>query len=195
VNDKSDIRAEIIEDLAEIFATPVYRKAVADALMADKIRHVKVILEIECPGPDAQKVRIAALEKALNQLCDAVLACDLEPELDEEYQTARALLREGNAQPGYAEARTPQAVVCSEVLAIMETYREQSKSAYGVGTPGGLEHMGDVWSLFFKWERMLTEPQQPDDADTLAMKESQAAERDAHLGDVDDVAEDRMGYR
>jgi len=48
-----------------------------------------------------------------------------------------------------------QAKVCQEILDIMQTYHEQSKTAYGVGTPGGLEHMGDVWSLFMKWEQML----------------------------------------
>jgi hypothetical protein len=45
--------------------------------------------------------------------------------------------------------------VCSEIMEIMATYHEQEKTAYGVDTPGGLEHMGDVWALFSKWERML----------------------------------------
>jgi hypothetical protein len=47
--------------------------------------------------------------------------------------------------------------VCAEILAIMKTYHEQEKSAFGVDTPGGLEHMGDVWKLFSKWEGMLSE--------------------------------------
>ncbi len=47
--------------------------------------------------------------------------------------------------------------ICAEVLTIMETYHEQEKSVSGVDTPGGLEHMGDVWKLFAKWERMLLE--------------------------------------
>ncbi len=45
--------------------------------------------------------------------------------------------------------------VCDEVLEIMQMYREQEKSAYGVGTPGGLEDMGDVWSKLMKWEKIL----------------------------------------
>lgn len=45
--------------------------------------------------------------------------------------------------------------VCNEIVAIMETYREQEASPLGVGTPGGLEHMGDVWRLLAKWEREL----------------------------------------
>lgn len=49
-----------------------------------------------------------------------------------------------------------QEQVCAEILSIMQTYHEQEASPRGVGTPGGLEHMGDVWSLFSKWERMLS---------------------------------------
>ncbi len=45
--------------------------------------------------------------------------------------------------------------VCQEILEIMETYREQEASDYGVGTPGGLEHMGDVWRKIEKWEDMI----------------------------------------
>lgn len=36
----------------------------------------------------------------------------------------------------------------------MDTYHEQD-NAGGVDTPGGLEHMGDVWRLFLKWESLL----------------------------------------
>jgi len=50
--------------------------------------------------------------------------------------------------------REPQKVVCEEILEIMRTYHEQEASS-GVDTPGGLEHMGDVWRLFIKWESML----------------------------------------
>lgn len=44
--------------------------------------------------------------------------------------------------------------VCEEILGIMATYHEQS-AAGDVGTPGGLEHMGDVWKLLSRWERAL----------------------------------------
>ena len=47
--------------------------------------------------------------------------------------------------------------VCDEILDIMKTYHEQESTPYGVDTPGGLEHMGDVWALFRKWEQMLLE--------------------------------------
>jgi len=51
--------------------------------------------------------------------------------------------------------------VCAEILRIMETYREQEASPSGVGTPGGLEHMGDVWRLLAKWERLLKAEAEP----------------------------------
>jgi len=46
--------------------------------------------------------------------------------------------------------------VCAEILEIMQIYHEQ-EATEGVDTPGGLEHMGDVWRLFGKWEEMLSE--------------------------------------
>ncbi len=51
-----------------------------------------------------------------------------------------------------------QTIVCQEILDIMKTYHEQNDSPSGVGTPGGLEHMGDVWRLFSKWELLLKAP-------------------------------------
>lgn len=54
------------------------------------------------------------------------------------------------------KGKEPQKV-CDEILEIMTTYHEQEASPRGVGTPGGLEHMGDVWRLLRKWEGMLTD--------------------------------------
>jgi hypothetical protein len=45
--------------------------------------------------------------------------------------------------------------VRDEILTIMKTYREQKASSYGVDTPGGLEHMGDVWRLLSRWDEKL----------------------------------------
>lgn len=45
--------------------------------------------------------------------------------------------------------------VITEILAIMDTYHEQEARPEGIGTPGGLEHMGDVWSMFMNWEQIL----------------------------------------
>lgn len=45
--------------------------------------------------------------------------------------------------------------VAKEIQSIMQTYREQEKQIGGIGTPGGLEHMGDVWELLHKWDEML----------------------------------------
>ena len=52
-------------------------------------------------------------------------------------------------------SKTPQVKVCEEILEIMATYREQEDEGH-VDSPGGLEHMGDVWSLLRKCEKMIT---------------------------------------
>ena len=52
-----------------------------------------------------------------------------------------------------AEAR---ASVCRDIQIIMETYREQEASDRGLGTPGGLEHMGDVWQQLAEWDALLS---------------------------------------
>ena len=41
--------------------------------------------------------------------------------------------------------------VCSEIVDIMRTYDEQEAENGYVDTPGGLEHMGDVWRKLNKW--------------------------------------------
>lgn len=45
--------------------------------------------------------------------------------------------------------------ICAEIQKIMRDYREQETSRYGVSSPGGLEHMGDVWRLFHRWDEMI----------------------------------------
>jgi len=45
--------------------------------------------------------------------------------------------------------------VGKEISSIMETYRHQEEKNGFVDTPGGLEHMGDVWRLLGKWDRIL----------------------------------------
>jgi hypothetical protein len=74
----------------------------------------------------------------------------------EELQRARAqLATHSNAH--LLRSHEAEQKVCAEIKEIMETYREQEKSSWGVGTPGGLEHMGDVWRLLKKWDAALTE--------------------------------------
>jgi hypothetical protein len=51
---------------------------------------------------------------------------------------------------------TSEAGVCAEILSIMEEYDRQEKEHGCVDTPGGLEHMGDVWRLFESWRDRLT---------------------------------------
>jgi hypothetical protein len=47
--------------------------------------------------------------------------------------------------------------VCDEILGIMRVYHEQETERGYVDTPGGFEHMGDVWKTFLRWEKMLNE--------------------------------------
>lgn len=56
-----------------------------------------------------------------------------------------------------ADARdlaTARREVCDEIIEIMAEYDRQEKGR-GVDTPGGLEHMGDVWGLLGRWRMML----------------------------------------
>lgn len=56
----------------------------------------------------------------------------------------------------------PKTKVCNEILEIAATYHEQMKEHGRIDTPGGLEHMGDVWRLILKWEKILkTDPLTP----------------------------------
>jgi hypothetical protein len=51
--------------------------------------------------------------------------------------------------------------IIREILNIMQTYHEQDGTYDGVATPGGLEHMGDVWRLFLKWEKQALAAKEP----------------------------------
>jgi hypothetical protein len=46
--------------------------------------------------------------------------------------------------------------VADEIRMIMAEYRKQEAEG-SVDTPGGLEHMGDVWKQLDEWDRWLTE--------------------------------------
>ena len=45
--------------------------------------------------------------------------------------------------------------IADEIVAIMETYDQQQAERGYVDTPGGLEHMGDVWRLLDEWRDRL----------------------------------------
>lgn len=49
----------------------------------------------------------------------------------------------------------PQQVICDQIVAIMATYDRQMREDGYIGTPGGLEHMGDVWRLLGRWRGLL----------------------------------------
>ena len=44
--------------------------------------------------------------------------------------------------------------VCEEIISIMQVYDEQDLEGR-IDTPGGLEHMGDVWKLLRRWSNAL----------------------------------------
>lgn len=48
----------------------------------------------------------------------------------------------------------------TEIVEIMKVYHKQAARGE-MGTAGGLEHMGDVWSLFLKWERRILAAESP----------------------------------
>lgn len=62
-------------------------------------------------------------------------------------ENAEFITRSGNAHDALV-------AVADELHGIMDTYREQVASG-NLGTPGGLEHMGDVWRLLARWDRVL----------------------------------------
>ena len=45
--------------------------------------------------------------------------------------------------------------VCHEILDIMAEYDKQLEEHGYVDSPGGFEHMGDVWYQFQVWQGML----------------------------------------
>lgn len=81
-------------------------------------------------------------------------------------QSVAALLRETYARgqrdaiaaADQAGSAKVEKAICQDILDIMATYDEQMAENACVDTPGGLEHMGDVWSLFAQWRRLLLPP-------------------------------------
>lgn len=49
----------------------------------------------------------------------------------------------------------PLELIGEELVSIMETYDQQMAERGYVDTPGGLEHMGDVWRLLARWRNLL----------------------------------------
>lgn len=45
--------------------------------------------------------------------------------------------------------------VCAEITEIMAEHDRQMDERGYVDTPGGLEHMGDVWTLLDRWRNEL----------------------------------------
>lgn len=84
------------------------------------------------------------------------MVCNSGREFSDDEVIAMSLCADAwNDMQGLRHENIQQEKVCKEIIEIMNVYHEQHDSPWGVGTPGGLEHMGDVWALLSKWERLL----------------------------------------
>lgn len=80
-------------------------------------------------------------------------------EVFQELSTARERANRVAEGDGAQDAPpTSEQGVCTEIQQIMRVYREQ-EAAGNVDTPGGLEHMGDVWRLLRRWDAELAKSQ------------------------------------
>ena len=72
--------------------------------------------------------------------------------------------------------------VCSDIVAIMDEYaRQEAENGY-VDTPGGLEHMGDVWKRLENWAHKLRSL----GPDPIAAAVAEERERCAKIADDED---------
>ncbi len=106
----------------------------------------------------------AAGVEAAAKVCDEAARSSIATDRSARYmrlaETIRALLPVA-PEPGASVVERARAAVCDEILAIMAIYDEQEKSAHGVDTPGGLEHMGDVWRQLDSWRDTLSAALRP----------------------------------
>jgi hypothetical protein len=71
---------------------------------------------------------------------------------------------------GVPVERVAQAlIIADDIMAIMEEYRRQEADGF-VDTPGGLEHMGDVWNLLAGWDESLRAANLSTDANLVALR-------------------------
>lgn len=80
-------------------------------------------------------------------------------DVEHQQHADEAVRSEGQALRIRDERIAAMVAVCDGIREIMATYRKQEARG-GVDTPGGLEHMGDVWRLLSKWDAALT-PKEP----------------------------------
>jgi hypothetical protein len=106
-------------------------------------------------GETKQEILYSALMKLNDKFCDGM---KWSPEATDHEKTLVKCNINGfcgflsKALPANADASESE--VGAEILRIMKVYHEQDAKG-SVDTPGGLEHMGDVWALFKSWERKL----------------------------------------
>lgn len=103
------------------------------------------------PNPGADTPSMEAVERAVDELASKSFAAALGGSfvLRDQRKARADLLALIRALPG-AGAED----VCSEIREIVAEYRRQEEAG-SVDTPGGLEHMGDVWRLLEGWNDTL----------------------------------------
>jgi len=104
------------------------------AAAAKKLADEQIAAAVEAAKTETRKEVVAELAKPI----DLPPVQDVQPFVYPEVPAAVKV-----------DAKT---AICAEILEIVADYRSGE-----CDTPGGLEHMGDVWRLFGKWERMLKE--------------------------------------
>jgi hypothetical protein len=93
----------------------------------------------------------SAISPCGHQQRDPTTICDLCRQALESTRLADELRAKGHRLTAEIAAMRS---VCDEIVMIMRTYREQ-EAAGSVDTPGGLEHMGDVWKQLSEWDETI----------------------------------------
>lgn len=86
-----------------------------------------------------ERAEVVRIETDFRKLIDA---------RDSDIAALRIELDEARRRLGLSET------VCGDIQMIMKTYRDQEAEG-SVDTPGGLEHMGDVWRQLAEWDETL----------------------------------------
>lgn len=158
---------ELVEQAAQIFVTDATQVTEIKASRAMRLKLRAVRLEVETTRKklkeDSLKVgkaieAVAKKERAAREEAEEKLQAEREAAMKRE-EEADAKLRQQEAEQLRMAAtmnREVNAEIVGELLEIMAVYHQQEDRG-SIDTPGGLEHMGDVWDLFSKWESMALE--------------------------------------
>lgn len=123
-----------------------------DDMIAMSTNFPGVLFKLHGDGEEAGDIWDAYFLNGKSQVCKAEIAI---PPLDMAAltgDTRKSTITVGGTSEGCGGGVGE--TIIRELLEIMDVYHEQDNSKNGVGTPGGLEHMGDVWRLLLRWEEL-----------------------------------------